>query len=136
MHQLPEISSLLNSRGIRPTRHRVSIAAHVLSKHRHFTADELFDWTQTENMGISRATVYNTLNEFVGAGLLRSFQTANTSSLVFDSNLTNHFHIYDTEKNTFVDLDASAIQIRPELLANYEIEQVEVVIKARKKTVS
>ena len=100
----------------------------------HFTADDICLWAKQKLYTVSRATIYNVLNELAEAGLLRPFQTANSTSVVYDSNLQNHFHLYDSNSQEFCDLDPSAVQIDPNLYKKYDIEKIEIVIKARPKS--
>ena len=57
---------------LRPTRQRVSLASLLfVAGDRHVTVDQLFAEAKALRMPLSRATVYNTLHQFVAAGLVR-----------------------------------------------------------------
>jgi len=71
--------------GLRPTRQRVAIAALLLDgRHRHVTADSLTEEITAAGLHVSGGTVYNTLNQFTDAGLLRRVMVHNDYSL-FDT---------------------------------------------------
>jgi Fur family iron response transcriptional regulator len=58
--------------GLRPTRQRLALAKLLLENgDRHITAEELFHEARASGIHVSLATVYNTLHQFTGAGLLR-----------------------------------------------------------------
>lgn len=129
----PDFTKLLESKGIRATAHRLSIAEYVLKDHWHFTAEEIFNWAENNLTKVSRATVYNTLNEFVHAGILRSFQSSNSASAIFDSNVKPHFHLFDSETRRYVDIDSSMVELKSSLAEQFDIEHVEILIKGRRK---
>jgi len=57
---------------LRPTRQRVALATLLFGKvERYFTAEMLFEEVKRLKMSISLATIYNTLDSFTNAGLLR-----------------------------------------------------------------
>lgn len=129
-----DITKLLESKGIRPTMHRTRITEYVLRERWHFTADEVLDWAQKSLEKVSRATVYNTLNELVGAGLLRTFTTSTSASVIFDSNLDPHIHVFDCESRRYIDVDLSTLELKAPLAEQFDIEQIEVLIKGRRKS--
>ena len=63
---------MLRKAGLRPTRQRLELA-HLMygSGDRHLTAESLHAEASASGIQVSLATVYNTLNQFTGAGLLR-----------------------------------------------------------------
>jgi len=63
----------LLTRGKRLTRERETIVEEVFSTHEHFDTDQLVLrlGNRTDGRSVSRATVYRTLLDMVGAGLLR-----------------------------------------------------------------
>ena len=90
--------------GLRPTRQRVAIAALLLDgRHRHVTADSLTEEITTAGLHVSGGTVYNTLNQFTEAGLLRRVMVHNDYSL-FDTNTDHHHHFYEAENDQLVDI--------------------------------
>jgi hypothetical protein len=63
---------LLRRAGLRPTRQRLMLGELLFSQGgRHVTAEMLHAEAVAADMQISIATVYNTLNQFTDAGLLR-----------------------------------------------------------------
>ena len=67
-----ELAERLRLAGLRPTRQRLSLAAILFGAgDRHVSAESLHQEALAARIGVSLATVYNTLNQFKAAGLLR-----------------------------------------------------------------
>ena len=63
----------LRAAGLRPTRQRILLGELLFGGHdRHVTAESLHEDVVRADAHVSLATVYNTLNQFTSAGLLRS----------------------------------------------------------------
>ena len=87
-HQSREIATgwLVNA-GLRPTRQRVALAELLVGdgRHRHVTAESLFESAKANGDAVSLATVYNTLRAFCDAGVLQEI-TVDGSKSYFDTN--------------------------------------------------
>ncbi len=82
--------------GVRPTRQREAVYAALASTDEHPTAEELFELVREKDPGISLATVYNTLDALVRAGLCRRLVGASCGGKVvcrFDAEMSDHAHI-------------------------------------------
>ena len=130
-----EMEERLKTHGLRVTPQRLQIALRVLSKHDHFTTDDIIAWAAKSKLKLSRATMYNTLNEFVAVGLLKSFRltTPSGEKSVFDSNTCSHFHFIDTVTHQIRDLAPGSVSVKTKGLSEYHIEDTEVVFRGRKK---
>jgi Fur family iron response transcriptional regulator len=99
----------LEAAGVRPTRHRLALAALLLDgPDRHVTAEEVWDEARASGLAMSLATIYNTLNHFVEFGLLTRTHLSPARAL-FDTNTTPHHHAYDAATGTVYDLPADAV---------------------------
>ncbi|MBX3021381.1 MAG: transcriptional repressor [Bdellovibrionales bacterium] len=127
------MNQLLEKRGLRATPHRVRIAQKVLQEHCHFTAEDICGWAGGLKKRLSRATVYNILNEFVAVGLLKSFYSSALGKTIYDSNTENHFHLYDTDKDQILDVDPSLVTVNTSGLKGYRIDQIEILMKGRRR---
>ena len=84
----------LRAAGLRPTRQRVTLARLLFAgDSRHVTAENLHAEVRATRMAVSLATVYNTLNQFRDAGLLREVVVAPGRSY-FDTNTGHHHHFF------------------------------------------
>lgn len=60
----------MRARGMRWTSQRRLISRVAFRNHSHFSAEELLEWCQREDRGVSRATVYRTLAMLEEAGFV------------------------------------------------------------------
>jgi Fur family iron response transcriptional regulator len=126
---------LLRQAGLRPTRQRLVLAAFLFSKGgRHVTAEMLHAEAVGADMQISMATVYNTLNQFTEAGLLRQIGVDGSKSF-FDTNPSIHHHFYVDHENRLFDVPEPGVAIDqlPQPLPGYEISRVDVIVHLRRK---
>lgn len=77
---------------IRCTRQRLALYRALAGTKSHPTAEELYRMVQHEEGGLSRATVYNTLEALCTAGLAKRMPAAN-GCCRFDADLTDHLHV-------------------------------------------
>ncbi len=125
----------LNSAGLRPTRQRLRLGWLLFGAgDRHVTAERLYEEALAARAPISLATVYNTLNQFTSAGLLREI-AVDGARTYFDTNLADHQHFLSEEAHLLVDLPQQLIdQSRlPELPEGMEIDRIDVVVRLRRK---
>jgi Fur family iron response transcriptional regulator len=121
--------------GLRPTRQRMALAALLVGdgKHRHVTAESLFEAARQSGGSVSLATVYNTLRAFCQAGLMSEI-TVDGSKSYFDTNTTEHPHFYWEDTGTLTDASTQRMEITnlPDAPAGAEIASVDVVIRLRR----
>ncbi len=121
--------------GLRPTRQRVALAELLVGdgKHRHVTAESLFDAAKTKGAPVSLATVYNTLRAFCEAGVLQEI-TVDGSKSYFDTNTHDHPHFFWEDEGRLTDApsDQLVIQKLPTAPEGVEIASVDVVIRLRR----
>jgi Fur family iron response transcriptional regulator len=126
----------LGQSDLRPTRQRIILAEALIGdgRHRHVTAESLFDQTHHLGEKVSLATVYNTLRAFCDAGLLQEVSVDGTKSY-FDTNTRDHPHFYWEDDGNLTDAPADQLRIvqLPDAPDGAEIASVDVVIRLRKK---
>lgn len=128
------IESRLRQAGLRPTRQRLALARLLFNGFdRHVSAEDLHREAVTAKAGVSLATVYNTLNQFKSAGLLREVAIEGDRSY-FDTNTSNHFHFFDEDAGELMDVEAEHIEVKglPQLPAGTEITGMDVIVRVRK----
>jgi Fur family iron response transcriptional regulator len=83
---------------------------------------------------VSLATVYNTLNQFTEAGLLRQV-AVDGSKAYFDTNNTEHHHFFVEGDNDLLDIPSDEVVVgkAPTPPEGYEIARVDVVVRLRRK---
>jgi Fur family transcriptional regulator, iron response regulator len=125
----------LNTAGLRPTRQRLRLGWLLFgSGDRHVTAERLYEEALAAQAPISLATVYNTLNQFTSAGLLREI-AVDGARTYFDTNLAEHQHFLSEEAHLLVDLPQQLIDLSrlPELPEGMEIDRIDVIVRLRRK---
>jgi len=128
---------LLRRAGLRPTRQRLVLGAFLFSNGgRHVTAEMLHAEAAEANIQISLATIYNTLNQFTDAGLLRQIGVDGSKSF-FDTNPSTHHHYYVDQEDRLLDVPEPGVEIDqlPQPLPGYEISRVDVIVHLRRKQV-
>lgn len=130
-----EVLRRLREAGLRPTHQRLGLA-HLLFEGppRHVTAESLHAEAAGVGVRVSLATVYNTLHQFVTAGLLREV-VVEAGRAYFDTNVTEHHHLLLEDSGELRDIAAHSLSVAglPEPPAGHEIARVEVVVRLRKR---
>jgi Fur family transcriptional regulator, iron response regulator len=129
-----EVREKLHRAGLRPTRQRISLGWLLFSKgDRHVTAEMLFDEVKRARVPITLATVYNTLNQFSKAGLLRQIPLEGRKTY-FDTNVTEHNHFLIEEDDLVMDIQGSPIPsaVLDAVPDGYEITQFDIVVRLKR----
>ncbi len=127
-------SETLRSAGLRPTRQRVALAGLLFGRgHRHMTAESLHAEAVEAGIGVSLATVYNTLHQFTAAGLLRQV-AVDAGRFYFDTNIEPHQHFYAEDDGTLIDIPGACIAVAgvPSPPQGTQVERVDVVVRIRR----
>jgi Fur family iron response transcriptional regulator len=131
-----EMAERLRLAGLRPTRQRLSLATILFGAgDRHVSAESLHQEAVDARIDVSLATVYNTLNQFKAAGLLREVAFEGDRTF-FDTNTSNHFHYYLEEAGGLVDIDTEDLEVKglPELPPGTEVDRIDIIVRLRKST--
>jgi len=127
----PDIPKRLRGAGLRPTRQRLGLARLLFAgPPRHVSAEGLMTEARAAGVRVSLATVYNALNQFVGAGLLRRVDVE-PGRACFDTNLAAHHHFYDSGTGELIDFDAEDIGITglPKAPGGKAVERIDLVVR-------
>ena len=131
-----DLAERLRLAGLRPTRQRLSLATILFGAgDRHVSAESLHQEAVAARMNVSLATVYNTLNQFKAAGLLREVAFEGDRSF-FDTNTSNHFHYYLEEAGGLIDIGTEDLEVKglPQLPEGTEIDRIDIIVRLRKST--
>jgi len=125
------LADRLRRRGWRMTAQRRVIAEAMAGEHVHLTADEVLERARKALPEVSRATVYNTLNELVSIGELVEM-THDDGRKRYDPNVTErHHHLVCVECGRMLDVHADDPQLPAGQQHGFEILGVEVTFRAR-----
>ena len=126
-------TSILDRAGLRPTRQR-RLLTQVLFEHgdRHVTAEQLHSEAELEGVTISLATVYNTLHQFLAAGLVREV-VIEAGRAYFDTNVSYHHHLYNEANGQLVDIPGDLVDpgLLPDIPKGYTVDRIDVVVRLR-----
>ena len=94
------------------------------------TAEELHDDASAACIPVSLATIYNTLNQFTNAGLLREVAIEGERTY-FDTNTSNHFHFYVEAEKRLVDIPANDLALTglPAVPDGTRIRRIDVIVR-------
>ena len=136
MHRIDDhLDDLLAARGLRLTRQRRQLAGLLFTgSDRHVNAEMLKREAASQGIKVSLATVYNTLNHFTRAGLLRRIDV-DSNRTWFDTNTTVHHHFFNTGSLELTDIpqDRVSVDVLTAPPEGTTIDQVAVVIRVTPK---
>lgn len=130
------IAERLRRAGLRPTRQRVALGALLFAgEDRHVSAEMLHAEALSAGEHVSLATVYNTLHQFTGAGLLREL-AIDGGKAYFDTNTSNHNHFFIEANGELMDIPGDSIQVDglPEPPEGMRVSHIDVVVRLVPKT--
>ncbi len=131
-----DVAGMLRAASLRPTRQRIALGRLLFGRgDRHLTAEMLHEEAVGARVAVSLATIYNTLNQFTDAGLLRQVAVEGAKSY-FDTNIDDHHHFYIEGENRLVDIPGSGLSVAglPGAPDGFEIARVDVVVRVRPKS--
>jgi Fur family transcriptional regulator, iron response regulator len=123
----------LRQAGLRPTQQRLALGELLFSKgDRHICAEDLHAEARSARVAVSLATIYNTLNQFKTAGLLREIAIEGERSY-FDTNTSDHFHFFDDDKGELMDIAVEGVTVSgiPATPAGKIIDRIDVIIRLK-----
>src|SRR3954469_10272722 len=101
----------LADKNLRITSQRQAIVDTVFSTDKHFTAEQLLEWSRQKDKSVSRATVYRTLPLLTESGLVREMDFGKDYKF-YDPNYAdhpNHNHIICHDCDKIVEFESDKI---------------------------
>jgi Fur family transcriptional regulator, iron response regulator len=129
-----EIGVKLRLAGLRPTKQRLALANILFAgSDRHVSAESLLREAEAARIPVSLATVYNALNQFTAAGLLREVAIEGDRTY-FDTNTSNHFRYFLEENGALIDIGTDELEVKglPSLPPDTEVDRIDVIVRLRK----
>jgi Fur family iron response transcriptional regulator len=130
------IEQRVRDAGLRPTRQRTALAELLFAKgDRHLSAEELHEEALAAGVAVSLATVYNTLHQFTGAGLMREVVVEPGRSY-FDTNTSAHHHFFFEDSGDIQDIPEESVNIAalPNIPPGTRLNRVDVVVRLSGET--
>lgn len=127
-----EILAKFDLHGIQPTSQRLAVAAVLLQKPQHLSAEQIIDQLRAKGSTVSKATVYNSLNLFGERGLIKEC-LVDPERRFYDSTTSPHHHFYNADTGELSDIASDNIRVTglPELPKGTELESAELIIRVR-----
>ena len=127
-----QILAKFNDLGISPTPQRLEVAAILLDKPQHLSADQVIDKLRDKGSLVSKATVYNCLNLFGKNGLVKEC-LVDSDRRLYDSRTEPHHHFYDVESGELTDIADDNIEVLglPDLPEGTVCDGVELIVRVR-----
>jgi len=118
--------------GVTPTAQRLDIAKIIFAKPQHLSAEQILKMVNKDSPNVSKATVYNTLGLFAQKGLVNEV-IVDPSRVFYDSNVSKHFHFFNTDTNELTDIPVDEIQIEQlaELPQGTTASSLEVIVRIK-----
>ena len=129
-----QIVKLLQQHDVTPTRQRIEIAGYLFQRPQHLSAESILEGVNAESNRVSRATVYNTMGLFTDKGLVREV-LIDRERVFYDTNRSDHYHVYDVDSGELFDVMHSAIEIAaiPDLPEGARIVEADVILRVSSK---
>ena len=130
-----DLLALFDQFGILPTPQRLDIAAILLQRPQHMSAEHIIDKLKGSGSKVSKATVYNSLNLFSKHGMVREVMVDPVRKF-YDSTTHPHHHFYNVDSGELSDIPDEQVCFLelPELPKGTERESIEVLIKVRDRS--
>jgi Fur family peroxide stress response transcriptional regulator len=123
-----KIKDYLSENGIRPMNKRVKIMNYLVSKRNHPTAEMIYLEMVNEITGLSKTTVYNTLNLFVQEGIARALNI-DSNELRYDADVSQHGHFKCKECGEVYDFSLNKDMLQDLRLKNFKLTDYQFSIK-------
>ena len=126
------VRTLIEKHDILPTPQRVEIAHILLERPQHLSAEQIIERLKSADSGVSKATVYNTLNLFSARGLIREVMVDPVRKF-YDSTTHPHHHFYNVDSGELSDIPDEQVRLNglPPLPEGTERESIEVLIRVK-----
>lgn len=127
-----DLLALFEKHGMLPTPQRLEVAEVLLRRPQHLSADQIIERLKDAGSGVSKATVYNTLNLFCDRGLVREVMVDPVRKF-YDSTTHAHHHFYNIDTGELCDIPDDAVRFSelPDLPEGTATASIEVLIRVR-----
>ena len=125
---MEQITTELNKRGIKPSHQRIKVLEYLMGHFVHPTVDTIYHEVHKEVPTLSKTTVYNTLNHFVDAGLVRIINIEDNETR-YDINVHDHGHFKCVACGAIYDFPVDMERLGETGLAGFAVQDRNVYFK-------
>lgn len=123
---IDELKAKLLEKEIKPSVQRIKILEYLIENRCHPTVDQIFTAVHKEIPTLSKATVYNTLHQFVNANMLRVI-TIEENETRYEIDLNDHGHFHCKACGLVYDFNIDTDALVPDdQLNGYEVTEKNV----------
>ncbi len=134
---LEEIREELLRAGLKATHQRIVVYEALLSLKSHPSADSIYERIHPKNPSISLATVYNTLDILVEAGLAKRVLSGK-GPVRYDARMDNHHHLICSNTREIIDFFDEELNrlikkhLEKKKIQNFELSDMQLQIRGEK----
>ncbi len=123
-----ELSEVLSSRSIRPSFQRIKVLEYLHKKQGHPSVEQVYKALQVEIPSLSKTTIYNSLNRFLNAGLVRVLNIEENETC-YDIITGDHGHFKCEKCGTIYNFSMDINALNPKGLNSFKIYDRNVYFK-------
>lgn len=123
-----DISDTLTNNKIRPSFQRIKVLEYLINNQHHPNVDQIYKDLQSEVPTLSKATIYNTLNLFVKAGLVKVLSIEDKETR-YDIVTETHGHFKCEECGTIFNFKVDSGLLATDELAGFKVVDKNVYFK-------
>jgi Fur family transcriptional regulator, peroxide stress response regulator len=127
-HNFKELSGELEQNRIKPTFQRIKVLEYLIKNPCHPTVEKLYKDLHPEIPTLSKTTVYNTLNLFLEAGLVKLLNIEDNEAR-FDVITEFHGHFKCDRCGCISNFNINIDMLEPEELTGYQVKDRSVYFK-------
>ena len=122
------IREQLMDHDVKPSYNRIKILEYLMKNQNHPTADDIYVQLKQELPTLSKATVYNSINAFTTAGLVKVLNMEGNESR-YDHITSTHGHFHCDQCGAYYDFKISVDNLRSDDLAGFAIKETDVYLR-------
>lgn len=126
--QTKTLSAELSKRNIRPSYQRIKVLEYLIHNQCHPTVDQIFTDLLSEMPTLSKSTIYNTLNTFLEAGLVKVLNIEENETR-YDITTETHGHFKCEECGTISNFNINIDSFATEGLKGFKVIDKNVYFK-------
>ncbi len=129
MHPLSkDLATTLANKNIRPSIQRIKVLEYLMENPCHPTVEQIYKLLQSDIPTLSKTTIYNTLNIFLEAGLVKVLNIENNETR-YDIITETHGHFKCEECSTIYNFGINSDSIESEDLIGFKVVNKNVYFK-------
>lgn len=126
--KIADLTKILTENNIKPSYQRIKIMEYLVKKRNHPAVDKIFNDLVKEIPTLSKATIYNTLDIFKKAKLVRVISTGDNQTR-YDADVRTHGHFQCESCGRIYDFPVNIGNLQENSLKNFKIFEKNIYFK-------